>query len=160
VISLSNQSVSTQADMIAAAEAAQPSNEALSKALEAGERNGAPALDPPKQALRPAGDKVWWYQEALGIRIPCAITADAVVYYSDLVGKYGKLDFKRYAQPSSHLDYHATVAAPQKFEHQGQTFKDVHVVNDWDGSQETLLLGSNGIAALTFCDVAIHDGAE
>lgn len=117
-----------QAAMIAAAEAAQPSKEALSKALEAGERNGAPASDPPKQALPPAGEKVWWYKEALGIRIPCAITADAVAYYSDLVEKYGKLDFKRYAQPSSRLDYHATVAAHQKFEHQGQKFEDVHVV--------------------------------
>ena len=27
--------------------------------------------------------------------------------------------------------------------------------NDWDGSRENLLLGANGIAALTFCDVVI-----
>jgi hypothetical protein len=100
--------------MIAAAEAAQPSKEALRQA--AGD------------AAVPAGDKVWWYQEQLGIRIPCAITADAVAYYSDLVGTYAKQDFKRYVEPSSRLDYHATVAAHQKFEHQGQTFEDVHVV--------------------------------
>ena len=103
-----------QAAMIAAAEAAQPSKEALRQA--AGD------------AAVPAGDKVWWYQEQLGIRIPCAITADAVAYYSDLVGTYAKQDFKRYVEPSSRLDYHATVAAHQKFEHQGQTFEDVHVV--------------------------------
>lgn len=117
-----------QAAMIAAAEAAQPSKEALRKAAEAGERNGSPGLAQPKEALPPAGDKVWWYQEQLGIRIPCAITADAVAYYSDLVGKYGKQDFKRYVEPSSRLDYHATVDTHQKFEHHGQTFEDVHVV--------------------------------
>ncbi|MCX6880282.1 MAG: DUF2341 domain-containing protein [Verrucomicrobia bacterium] len=30
--------------------------------------------------------------------------------------------------------------------------------NDWDGSRETLLLGANGIAALTFCEVPIVRG--
>lgn len=103
-----------QAAMIAAAEAAQPSNKVLLQAA------GAAGLPP--------GDKVWWYKEELGIRIPCAITADAIAYYSDLVGKYGKQDLKRYAEPSSRLDYHASVAFHNKFEHQGQTFKDVHVV--------------------------------
>ena len=53
-----------EAAMIAAAEAAQPSKEALSKA--AGD------------AAVPAGTKVWSYEEKLGIRIPCAITSDAV----------------------------------------------------------------------------------
>jgi len=32
--------------------------------------------------------------------------------------------------------------------------------NDWDGSRDSLLLGANGIAALTFCEVAIHEGAK
>jgi hypothetical protein len=30
--------------------------------------------------------------------------------------------------------------------------------NDWDGARESLLLGANGIAALTFCEVAIDQG--
>jgi hypothetical protein len=32
--------------------------------------------------------------------------------------------------------------------------------NDWDGSRESLLLGANGIAALTFCEVEIHGAAK
>ena len=73
-----------QSAMIAAAEAAQPSKEALRKAADAGDRNDPLGLAQPKEAPLPAGDKVWWYKEQLGIRIPCAITADAVAYYSDL----------------------------------------------------------------------------
>jgi hypothetical protein len=67
-----------QSAMIAAAEAAQPSKEVLRKAADAGDGNGALGLDPPKEPPLPAGNKVWWYKEQLGIRIPCAITADAV----------------------------------------------------------------------------------
>lgn len=100
--------------MIAAAEAAQPSKEALSKAA------GAAAV--------PAGNKVWWYEEKLGIRIPCAITSDAVTYYSDLVGSYGKQALKRYLEPSSSLDYHAGVKFHNAFKLDGKDFKDVHVV--------------------------------
>ena len=99
--------------MIATAETAQPSREALRQA----------AGDAPV----PAGDKVWWYKEELGIRIPCAITADAVAYYSDLVGKYGKQDLKRYAEPSSQLDYHASVTFHKEFKLDDKTFKNVHV---------------------------------
>ena len=100
--------------MIAAAEAAQPSKEALSKA--AGD------------AGVPTGNKVWWYEEKLGIRIPCAITFDAVAYYSDLVAGYGKRALKRYLEPSSSLDYHAGVKFHTAFKLDGKDFKDVHVV--------------------------------
>lgn len=100
--------------MIAAAESAQPSKEALSKAA------GAAAV--------PAGNKVWWYEEKLGIRIPCAISSDAVAYYSDLVGSYGKQALKRYLEPSSSLDYLAGVKFHNAFKLDGKNFKDVHVV--------------------------------
>lgn len=103
-----------QTAMIAAAEAAQPSKETLRQA--AGD------------AAVPEGEKVWWYKEELGIRIPCAITADAVSYYSDLVGKYGKQNIKSYAEPSSRLDYHAAVKFHKEFKFDGITYKDVHVV--------------------------------
>lgn len=117
-----------QAAMIAAAEAAQPSKEALRLAAEARDRNDPTGLAQPQEALLPAGDKVWWDKEIYGIRIPCAITADAVTYYSDLVKKYGKQELKRYIEPSSSLDYLATVAFHKEFTHDGQTFKEVHVV--------------------------------
>ena len=103
-----------QSDMIAAAEAAQPSKEALKQAA--------------AEAAVPTGEKVWWYEEKLGIRIPCAITAAAVAYYSDLVGNYGKQGFKRYVEPSSRLDYHAGVAFHEKFKQGEKTFSNVHVV--------------------------------
>ncbi|MCE9519125.1 MAG: hypothetical protein K8R87_06195 [Verrucomicrobia bacterium] len=103
-----------QAAMIAVAEAAQPSKEALRQA--AGD------------AAVPTGEKVWWYKEELGIRIPCAITADAVSYYTDLVGKFGKQVFKRYSQPSSRLDYHAGVDYHKEFKFDGITYSDVYVV--------------------------------
>lgn len=117
-----------QSAMIAAAEAAQPSKEALRKAADAGDRNDPLGLAQPKESPLPAGDKVWWYKEQLGIRIPCAITADAVAYYSELVGKYGKQALNRYIQPSSSLDYHATVKFHKEFKLDDKTFHDVHVV--------------------------------
>ena len=100
--------------LIAKAEAAQPTVEALQKA--AGE-GGAPK-----------GENVWWYKEQLGIRIPFAITGDAVTYYSDLVGNYGKQALKRYAEPSSSLNYHATVKFQKEFKLGETSFKDVNVV--------------------------------
>lgn len=103
-----------QTAMIAAAEAAQAPKEALRKA--AGE------------TPLPEGDKVWWYQEQLGIRIPCAITGDAVAYYSEIVGKYGKQAFNRFMEPSSNLDYHAGVKFHKEFKLDDKTFTDVHVV--------------------------------
>ena len=103
-----------QSAMIAAAEAAHPAKETLKQA--AGE------------AAVPAGEKVWWYEEQLGIRIPCAITADAVAYYSDLVGKYGKQVLQRYVEPSSRLDYHAGVKFHRDFKIGDKSFNNVHVV--------------------------------
>jgi len=117
-----------QTAMIAAAEAAQPSKETLRQAAEARDRNDPLGLAQPKEAKAPVGDKVWWYKEQLGIRIPCAITADAVTYYSDLVGKYGKQVLKRYTEPSSRLDYHAGVKFHKDLKLGDKTFNDVHVV--------------------------------
>ena len=104
-----------QEKMIAAAEAAIPDEEALRKAM----GDGQPL----------AKDEVqWWHEEKLGIRIPFAITGDAVAYYKSLVEGYGKRSFKRYMQPSSKLEYHASAALHAEFEHGGRKFKDVHVV--------------------------------
>ncbi|MSU31103.1 MAG: hypothetical protein EXS25_00285 [Pedosphaera sp.] len=117
-----------QSAMIAAAEAAQPSKEELRKAADARDRSDPRGLAQPKEALLPVGNKVWWYKEQLGIRIPCAITAAAVAYYSDLVEKYGKQNLKRYTQPSSRLNYHANVKFHKEFKLADKSFTDVHVV--------------------------------
>lgn len=103
-----------QSAMIAAAEAAQAPKQAVLKA----------AADD----AAPAGDKTWWYKEQLGIRIPYAITADAVAYYAELIGKYGKQTFNRYVEPSSSLNYQASVKFHKEFKLDDKTFNDVHVV--------------------------------
>lgn len=104
----------TQSALIAAAEAALPEKAALSRA--AGEKGA------------PQGAKVWWYQEQLGIRIPFAITDDAVAYYTNLVEKYGKQTFNRYVEPSSRLEYNAAVKLHKEFKFDGKTFNNVQVV--------------------------------
>jgi hypothetical protein len=119
-----------QAAMIATAESALPSKETLLQAIKAGDRSNDPlGLNQPKDAQIPAGDKVWWYKEQLGIRIPCAITGDCVAYYSDLLKKYGKQSHKRYLEPSSRLDYHARIKFQMEFIIDGKTFKNVNVVD-------------------------------
>lgn len=72
--------------------------------------------------------KVWWSQEQLGVRVPTAITADAVTYYSDLVGNYGKQVLKSHAEPFSQLDYHAGIQLHKEFKLGEKTFTNVHVV--------------------------------
>ncbi len=116
-----------QAAMIATAEAAQPSQEMLRQTAEARDDRNDPLVLLPK-AKAPFVDKVWWYKEQLGIRIPCAITADAVTYYSDFVGKNGKQVLKRYIEPSSRLDYQAGVKFHQEFKLGDKTFAGVNVV--------------------------------
>jgi hypothetical protein len=103
-----------QAKLIATAEAARPEAAALRKAMGDGPE--------PKDASQ------WWYREVLGIRIPFAITAGTVEYYSKLVGDYGKQEFKRFLEPSSSVDYHASVAFHAMFEQDGRKFADVQVV--------------------------------
>ena len=103
-----------QKKMIALAESTAPDADALIKAADG-------------QAL--AKDEVrWWHGETLGIRIPYAVTGASVEYYKKLVEGYQKQAFKRYIEPSSRLDYHASVVFQKEFEHQGKAYKDVHVV--------------------------------
>jgi len=104
----------TQAKMIAAAEAAMPDAAALRKAIGEG-----PA---------PKDESQWWCRETLGIRIPFAVTGDAVAYYEKLVEGWRKQELERYMEPSSSLDYQASAAFHPEFEHDGRKFKDVHVV--------------------------------
>jgi hypothetical protein len=88
-----------QAKLIATAEAARPEAAALRKAMGDGPE--------PKDASQ------WWYREVLGIRIPF---------------DYGKQEFKRFLEPSSSVDYHASVAFHAMFEQDGRKFADVQVV--------------------------------
>lgn len=107
-----------QSAIITAAEAAPVPTDALQKA----------ALEEVGQPKLPQGAKVWWYQEKLGIRITYSITSDAITYYSELVANNAKKAFKSYAEPSSRLDYHASVKFHKEITLDGKTFKDVNVV--------------------------------
>jgi hypothetical protein len=104
--------------MITAAEAAPVPKEALHKA----------ALEDAGQPAIPQDEKVWWYQEKLGIRIPYSLTGDAITYYSEVVANHAKKAFKSYAQPSSRLDYHASVEFHKEFKLDDKTFEYVNVV--------------------------------
>jgi len=111
-----------QAAMITAAEAAQAPQQDLRKeaAAKSSESSDQPAL--PKEG------NLWWYQEKLGLRMPYAVTGDAITYYSGIVAGYAKMAFKSYAKPSSHLNYQAGVQFHEEFKLDGKTFKDVNVV--------------------------------
>ena len=103
-----------EAALITAAEAAVPDAAALKKAIGDG-----PAPEDASQ---------WWCGETLGIRIPFALTGDAVRYYSALVEGYRKQELERYSEPSSSVGYHATVERHAEFELDGKAYKDVQVV--------------------------------
>ncbi|MFM1770447.1 MAG: hypothetical protein RJA22_2976 [Verrucomicrobiota bacterium] len=103
-----------QAALLRAAEAVLPTADILRQAA------GATPV--------PAGTNVWWYKEELGVRIPCAITGEAVAYYTNLVAAYGRQACKRYSEPFSRVEYHARVAFHPVFRHQEKTFRDVHAV--------------------------------
>lgn len=114
--------------LIASAEALQPSKESVIQASKAADRNDPLGLNQPKEKEKAAGDKVWWYKEQLGIRIPVAITAEAVTYYSSLVSKYGKQNMTRFVEPSSSFDYQAEVKFQKEFKVGDKAFTNVHVV--------------------------------
>jgi hypothetical protein len=96
----------------------------------------AEGLQPDRAELvKAAGDlplpregKVWWCREQFGIRIPYAVTGDAVTYYAGLVTGYGKTRMKRYAEPSSALKYTATVKRHERFELDSKNWQNVDVV--------------------------------
>lgn len=104
----------TEAKMIAAAEAAYPAK--------------AEVLAAAKPEAVPRGDKLWWNKEELGIKIPYALTAEAVAYFKGLVEGYGKQALKRYIQPRSQLSYEASARFHKDYEHGGKTYHGVHVV--------------------------------
>ena len=100
--------------LIAAAEGALPERDALLKAAD------------PNQP--PAGERLWWHAEQLDIKLPFAITKEAIDYYSEVVTKFGKQEFKGFIQPTSNLTYAASVTSHPTLELDGKTFTNVRVV--------------------------------
>jgi hypothetical protein len=102
--------------LIEAAEKSQPDSSALFESMA---KEGGAGKPQPGQ---------WWNKETLGIRIPFAITAETVSYYSGLVGEYGRQKLNRYAQPSSAFTYQAEVSKPATYELDGKSLQNVSVV--------------------------------
>lgn len=103
--------------LIAAAEKSLPDAAALAKAI------GKDATGIAQPQTGP-----WWNKEVLGIRIPFAVTADAVDYYNKLVTEYGQQKLVRFTRPSSEFSYHAKVARHAAFELEGKSLQNVTVV--------------------------------
>jgi hypothetical protein len=76
----------------------------------------------------PETEKLWWYSGFDDVRIPYAITAEAVQYYADLVKQYREKKWNSDIEPRSKLVYSASVKFYPKYSHQDRDFTDVHIV--------------------------------
>lgn len=76
----------------------------------------------------PDQDKLWWYSGFDGVRIPYAITTEAVDYYVSLVKGYRQKDWNSDIEPSSAFSYSASVQFKETYEKDGKKFGDVYVV--------------------------------
>lgn len=74
------------------------------------------------------GEKQWWYKQAVNVKIPYALTADAVTYYQELVTGFGKQAMKRYSNPGSRFSYSATVSQHATYTLDQKTYQHVTVV--------------------------------
>ena len=77
----------------------------------------------------------WWVTKDDGkpllkgeLKVPYAITRDALLYYEAKIKDYQKGSFLAYAEPSSGLTYKAEVKRHAEFVLTGNTYRDVYVV--------------------------------
>ena len=90
----------------------------------AGSRPGPEALSKEK--------RLWWYDSFDGVRLPYAVTMDAVRYYLTLSQALARGDTTETGirMKRSEFSYHASIAArPSTYSRDGRVFKDVYVVN-------------------------------
>jgi len=104
----------TEKKMIALAESACPAKKDVEAA---GKLPGGQSADQP-----------WSNKEVNGLKIPYAITAAAIEYYTNFVQTAGAKEFKRYIEPSSKLTYQASVQTKQDFKLDGKSVPRVYVV--------------------------------
>jgi len=74
------------------------------------------------------GTNAWWCGERNRIRIPYALTHEALAYYTALVQGYKQRAWKAYIEPNSKLEYTAAVARRDAFTANGKTYANVYVV--------------------------------
>jgi hypothetical protein len=75
--------------------------------------------------------RLWWYDTFDGVRIPYAVTMDAVRYYLRLTDALGRGDSTQTGFPMkrSHFRYNARISGcPETYSRDGHVFKDVYLV--------------------------------
>jgi hypothetical protein len=93
------------------------------------------ATELPQQRLIAAAEALaprtgpWWDQELRGVRIPVALTAEAVAYYTALVTQHQAETWVRHARPASSFLYEATATHHDTFSTDGRDFTNVTVVS-------------------------------
>ncbi|MFH1744109.1 MAG: hypothetical protein ABIH23_34330 [bacterium] len=76
--------------------------------------------------------RLWWCSEFDGVRIPYAITKDAIDYYVSVVRALQKGDFSvcnGIHQKASRFRYSVGVTFHEHYEYEDQTFENVHVIS-------------------------------
>lgn len=91
-------------------------------------------------AARPSSDKVafssekdlWWYGDFDGVRLPYAVTMDAVRYYLQLTQSFGRGDTTQthgIRMKRSDFSYSASISRrPEPYSRDGRVFNDVYLV--------------------------------
>jgi hypothetical protein len=83
-----------------------------------------------RKALR-REKRLWWYDQFDNVRIPFAVTGDAVRYYVALAQAFGSGDTARthrWRMKHCQFEYSATVSRVPRFARYGREFDDVYVV--------------------------------
>lgn len=76
-------------------------------------------------------EPLWWFVTFDGVRIPYAITADALVFYHTTFEAFRGGDFSishDIVMKKVTFIYEASVSREDRFEHEEEVFEDVHVV--------------------------------
>lgn len=83
------------------------------------------------RAFARSAPRLWWGGTFDGVRLPYAITADAVRYYVALSDAFRRADFSGsngISMSKSRFQYNARVERVAEFEHEGRLLRDVYVV--------------------------------
>jgi hypothetical protein len=70
----------------------------------------------------------WWCESRCGVKIPYAITEDAIAYYENMIRANQKKDWEAYIEPGSSCMYTAGVSYKKTWQHEDTTFSNVYVV--------------------------------
>ncbi len=78
------------------------------------------------------GQPLWWYASFDGIRVPWAVTSDAIAYYVGVIDSFREGDFgpsAGVAMQKAALTYEADIKRVSHIEMEGKAFDDVYVAH-------------------------------